>query len=163
MDWVWHKIDVLIAAIFVAVAAVTASQGHVFMSQYQARLGHDLQAARAQVADIRTGLRYKLMSDVVRTDLENTAQTRLREVNTAHTAIAEAGTVTRPFAFIRHRDPALMTATGQNFVPALPRDGSAVFYAFIGALIGFAIYEILKFPLALLLREPRRRRFRRKG
>lgn len=162
MEWVWRKIDVLIAAVFVAVAAVAASQGHAFMDQYEERLSRDLGQARTRVEELATGLRYKLMSDAVRTDLAAAAQERLARLDAAHDAIAGAFAVTRPFALIRHRDPALLAETRAGFVPRLPRGVDGALYAAVGALAGFALYEVLKLPLSILLREPRRRKFRRR-
>lgn len=161
MEWVWHKVDVLVAAVFVAGTSIAASQGHAFMTQYQERLGRDLEQARARVNEVKTGLRYKLMSDVVRTELETTAQTRFDQLNTAHSAIAGAG-ITKPYALMRHREPTLMAETERGFVPRPPRGAGGIFYATLGALIGFLVYEVLKFPLELLAR-PRQRKFRRRG
>lgn len=162
VEWVWRKIDVLVAAVFVAGAAIGASQGHAFMTQYQERLSRDLEQARARVNEIKTGLRYKLMSDVVRQELEAAAQTRFDRLNIAHTAIASAGPVLKPYALMRHREPQLMAETNDGFVPRVPRDGGGIFYTILGALVGFAVYEILKFPVTMVAR-PRQRKFRRRG
>jgi hypothetical protein len=162
VEWVWRKVDVLVAAVFVAGSSIAASQGHAFMTQYEERLGRDLEQARTRVNEIKTGLRYRLMSDVVRTELETTAQTRFEQLNTAHTAIAGAGPVTKPYALMRHREPTLMAETERGFVPRPPRGAGGVFYAALGALIGFLVYEVLKFPLGLLAR-PRQRKFRKRG
>ena len=161
MEWVWRKVDVLIAAVFVSVAALGASQGHAFMTQYQERLGRDLEQAQARLNDVKTGLRYKLMSDVVRTELEAAAQTRFDALNRAHTAIANAG-VAKPYALIRHREQRLVEETERGFVPRLPQNAGGIFFAVLGALIGFAAYEIVKFPVVLLAR-PRQRKFRRRA
>jgi hypothetical protein len=160
VEWFWSKIDGLIAAVFVAVAAIAASQGHTFMTQYEERLSRDLAQAQARLNEVKTGLRYKLMSDVVRSELETTAQTRFDQLNVAYTAIAGAS-ITKPYAVIRHREPRLVAETERTFVPRLPTGAGGVFYAVLGALIGFLAYEIVKFPVALLAR-PRQRKFRRR-
>jgi hypothetical protein len=161
VEWLLRKADVLIAAVFVAAAAVGASQGHAFMTQYEERLARDLGQARARVSEIRTGLRYKLMSDVVRGDLEAAAQTRFDRLNIAYSAIAGAG-VTKPYALARYREPRLVAETEGAFVPRLPRDTAGVLYTVLGALLGFLAYEIVKFPVVLSAR-PRQRKFRRRG
>ncbi len=161
VDWVWRKVDVLIAAVFVSVAALGASQGHAFMTQYQERLGRDLAQARVRLNDVQTGLRYKLMSDVVRAELEATAQTRFDHLNTAHSAIAGAG-VTKPYALARYKEDRLIAETERGFVPRLPQSFAGVFYALLGALAGFAVYEAVKFPVVLIAR-PRQRKFRRRA
>ena len=161
MEWIWRKIDVLAAAVFVAGAAITASQGHAYMVQYEEHLSRDLAQARVRVTDIKTGLRYKLMSDVVRTELEAAAQSRFDQLNVAHAAIAGAG-VTKPYAFARYREPGLIAETRRDFVPRLPRSAGGILIAVLAGLLGFVAYEILKFPVALLAR-PRQRKFRRRG
>lgn len=163
MEWLGQKIDVLIAAIFVAVAAVAASQGHAFLAQYQDRLAGDLGLARAHLEDVKTGLRYKLMSDVVRKELEDTAQARFDALSAAQSAFQTSGDLTRPWAFFRHRDQALVAETAEDFVPRLPQGSGAHLYVAVGALAGFVFYEILKLPLIFLVREPRRRKFRRRS
>ncbi len=161
MEWVWRKIDVLAAAVFIAGASVAASQGHAFMTQYQERLSRDLEQARARADEIKTGLRYKLMSDIVRAELEATAQARFDQLNTAHSAIAGAGMITKPLALARHREPHLVAETKRDFVPRAPRDASGIIYAVLGVALGFLAYEILKAPVGLLAR-PRQRKFRRR-
>jgi hypothetical protein len=161
VDWVWRKIDVLVAATFVAGASIAASQGHAFMTQYQERLSRDLEQARARVNEIKTGLRYKLMSDVVRTELETTAQTRFDQFNTAHTAIAGSG-IAKPFMLMRYREPRLIAETERTFVAQVPRTAGGIFYAALGAILGFVAYEVLKFPVGLIAR-PRTRKFRRRA
>lgn len=160
MEWVWRKIDVLVAAVFVAAGAIGASQGHAFMIQYEEHLGRDLEQARGRLAEVKTGLRYKLMSEVVRAELEATAQTRFDQLNIAHTSIAGASII-KPYALARHEEPALLAETERNFVPRLPNTPGGIFSAILGAVIAFAIYEILKLPLSLLA-QPRQRKFRRR-
>lgn len=162
MEWFWRKIDVLAAAGIVAAMAIAASQGHAFITQYQERLGRDLSEARARVDEIKTGLRYKLMSEVVRAELETAAQTRFGQLDTAHGAIAGSNAVTRPYAFVRYREPQLIADTEHAFIPRLPTDTSGILYTVLGAILGFLAYEIVKFPVTLLAR-PRQRKFRRRS
>jgi len=162
VEWIWRKVDILIAAVFVAVAAIGASQSHAYMVQYQERLSRDLSIARDRLQDIKTGLRYKLMSDVVRTELEANAQARFEQLDGAHSSIAGANVITKPFALLRHQDPALMADTGKTFVPRLPRSSGGIVYSALGVVLGFALYEALKFPVLFLARDSRRRKFRRR-
>jgi hypothetical protein len=39
----------------------------------------------------------------------------------------------------------------------------SIAFTIIGMIVGFAAYEVVKFPVVLLLREPRRRKFRKRG
>jgi hypothetical protein len=162
VDWFWRKIDVLVAAAFVAVGAIGASQGYAFMTQYEERLSRDLEQARSRVTEIKTGLRYRLMSDIVRTELETTAQTRFDQLNAAHGAISGAGAIIKPYALMRYREPRLLAETETGFTPRLPGGGGGLFYAVLGALLAFATYEIIKFPV-MMLAQPRTRKFRRRG
>ncbi|MGE4062601.1 MAG: DUF2937 family protein [Rhodospirillaceae bacterium] len=162
MEWFWRKVDVLIAAIFVAGMAVAASQGHAFMSQYEERLTRDLEQARARLNEVKTGLRYKLMSDVVRTELETTAQTRFNQLEAAHDAIAGSWAIAKPYALMRHREERLVAETERGFIPRMPRDAGGIFYTVFGALLGFVAYEIVRLPVTLLAR-PRQRKFRRRS
>lgn len=162
VTWVWRKADVLAAALFVAGAAIAGSQCHAFLEQYQERLARDHGQAKARIEEIKTGLRYKLMNDAVRTELETAAQTRFDQLNAAHIAIASAGALARPFAFVRHREPGLLAETERGFVPRMPQRAGAIFYTALGALVGFTVYELVKFPVMLLAR-PRQRKFRRRG
>lgn len=160
MDWVWRKIDVLIAAAFVSAAALGASQSHAFMTQYEERLGRELEQARVRLNEVKTGLRYKLMSDIVRAELEATAQSRFDQLNTAHTVISGASII-KPYALARHKEERLMEETRRGFVASLPQGPGGIIYAIVGAVVGFAIYEIIKLPVMLLVR-PRQRKFRRR-
>ena len=59
-DWFWQKVDVFIAAIFVAVAGIAACQGHEVMVQYIQRLATETNEARLHLLDTQTGLRYRV-------------------------------------------------------------------------------------------------------
>lgn len=160
MEWVWRKVDVLVAAAFVAAGAIGASQGHAFMIQYEEHLGRDLAQARSRLNDVKTGLRYKLMSEVVRGELEATAQTHFDQLNVAHTSIA-GSSILKPYALVRHQEPVLLAETERTFVPRLPTTIGGIFFAVLGAVIAFAIYEVIKLPVELVVR-PRQRKFRRR-
>ena len=163
MEWIARKLDALIAAIFVGVAAIAASQAQVFMVQYVQRLGGHLDEARAQLTSVETGLRYKLMSDAVRGELQADARHRVDVLQKSYDSIAHANVFAKPLALVRHPDMTLVTGTWHDFVPALPVTPESLAYVMIGVFAGFLVYEILKFPVVLLLREPRRRKFRRRA
>ena len=69
----------------------------------------------------------------------------------------------RPFAFLRHTDPAMVATTWRDFVPALPTNTGSIAYIAAGMILGFLAYEIVKLPVITLVQEPRRRKFRRRG
>ena len=92
------------------------------MTQYTQRLGGQLDEARAQLTAVETGLRYKLMSDTVRGELEDRAQLnwRVAVLQRAYDSVAHANLVSRPVALMRHGDPSMMKSTWHDYVPALP-------------------------------------------
>jgi hypothetical protein len=162
VDWIWRRIDTFLGAVVVALAGAAASQGYAFMAQYIARLGAALNAAKAQLASVNSGLRYQLMSETVQKELKAEAEARVKTLQDAYHAIADANVLIKPFALWRRADPAMTEATWQSFVPALPQTSEAIVYVVIAMILGFALYEIAKLPL-LLLAEPRQRKFRRRG
>jgi len=162
LEWIAHKIDTFIAAIVIAVFAVAASQSQAFIVQYTQRLGGHLDEARAHLSQVQTGLRYRLMSDTVRGELETDAKHRTSELQAAYDSIAKANAFAKPIALIRHADPTMLRGTWRDFVPALPLSSESIVYVFVGMLLGFVIYELIKAPL-VLISAPRRRKFRRRG
>ena len=133
------------------------------MVQYIQRLGAQVDEARDHLADVRTGLRYRVMGDTVRAELEAKAQGTFNTLKREQDAVVGADPITRPVAFALHRDPAILANTRRAFRPALPATVGAALYALIGMVVGFIAYEAIKFPVVFLVREPRRRKFRRRG
>jgi hypothetical protein len=162
VDWIAHKLDTFLAAVVIAFAAIAVWQGQAFMTEYQRRLGGQLSEARSQVTAIQTGLRYKLMSDTVRGEIEHNAAARAQALQASYDTVAKTNLITRPIALARHGDPALLEGTWRSFAPTLPVSGDAIAYIVIGTLIGFIVYEAIKLPLLLIL-QPKRRRFRKRG
>ncbi len=163
MFWVLNKIDLLLGASIAACAAMAASQTQAIIDQYVQRLGGHLDEARLNLDRIVNGVRYQTMSEAVRSEIETDARLRVEELNTAYTAIVESGVVTRPLVFLRHADDAILTATLSNFVPAIPLDANALIYSFIGIVIALIVYETVKLPLKIVIGQPRRRRFKKRG
>lgn len=161
-DWFWQKVDVFVAAIFVAVAGIAACQGHEVMVQYLQRLSTEVNEARLHVIDTQTGLRYRVMGDQARAELEADAKTRFNVLNHALDSVAHANPLLRPLALVKTHDGETLSETWREFRPTVPATAGGAVYAFIGMLIGFAIYEVIKLPI-LVVRQSRRRRFRRRG
>jgi hypothetical protein len=162
LEWIARKIDTLLAAVVIALAAVAASQSQAFIVQYTQRLGGHLDEARAHLSQVQTGLRYRLMSDTVRGELETDAKHRTAELQAAYDSIAKANSFAKPVALIRHADPTMLRGTWRDFVPALPLTPESFVYVLVGMLLGFIVYEVVKAPFALVL-SPRRRKFRKRG
>ncbi len=162
MEWIGRKLEIFLGAIFVALAAIAASQAHAFIVHYVRRVGWHLDEARAQLTSVETGLRYKLMSDPVRGELVAEARQRVDLLQRAYDNLTDANLFTKPLALIRRADPTMMAGAWKDFVPTLPVTVESIIYAIAGMVLGFVLYEAVKFPVLLALREPRRRKFRRR-
>jgi hypothetical protein len=161
--WLWQKIDVFLAAAVIAVGGLLACQGHTFMAQYVEHLGREVREAGAHLADTQSGLRYRVMGETVRAELEAKAQKRYTALKRSEESIVGANVLTRPLLYAAYRDPDVAADTKRDFKPELPSSAGSIAYVVLGMLVGFIVYEIVKFPVMMLLREPRRRRFRRRG
>jgi hypothetical protein len=163
VEWIARKLDTFLAAVVIAVAAIAACQSQAFVIQYLHRLNGELTAARTELADIQSGLRYQLMSDTVRKEIETAARTRAQALQSSYDSVADTNLFVRPLVLARSGDRTLMETTRRDFVPALPVTPGSIAFAVAGMIIGFAAYEVVKFPVVMLLREPRRRKFRKRG
>lgn len=163
MEWIAHKLDTFLAAVVIAAVAIAACQSQAFIIQYLSRQSSQLAAAKVELANVETGLRYKLMSDTVRKEIETDARTRAQALQASYDSVAHGNLFARPLILARTGDRNLMEATWRGFVPALPVTLGSMVFTVVGMVIGFLIYEAIKFSFALLLREPKRRKFRRRG
>lgn len=163
VTWLFHKVDMVIGACLAAAAAMAASQFQAVIDQYLQRLGGHLDEAKLNLDRILNGVRYQTMSDTVRTELETDARLRVSELQGAYDAISQSGFLSQPFAFLRHADESILNGTLNDFVPAIPVDISALSYSLLGIFAVLIAYEIVKLPLTLVVNQPRRRRFKKKG
>lgn len=163
MEWIAHKLDTFLAAVVIAVIAIGACQSQAFIIQYLHRLNGQLGAAKVELAGIETGLRYKLMSETVRKEIEATARGRAQALQGSYDSLAHTPLFVRPLVMARSGDRSLMETTWRGFVPALPVTPGSVAFTIVGMVIGFLIYEAVKFPFVLLIREPKKRKFRKRG
>ncbi|TAL01869.1 MAG: DUF2937 family protein [Rhodospirillaceae bacterium] len=163
VSWFWQKLDLFLAATVIALAGVAASQGHEVIVQYIQQLDARVDQARDHLTDVQTGLRYRVMGDTVRAELEAEAQGIFNTLKQKQDAVVGANALTRPVALARHRDKAILANTWHGFRPALPTTAGAALYAVIGMILGFIAYEAIKVPIMFIVREPRRRKFRRRG
>lgn len=160
MSWIWRKLDTFLGAMVIALTGITASQGQTFITQYLQRLGGHLGEAETQLAAIQTELRYKLMDETVRVELEANAQSRVSDLQNAYDGIINANIFMRPFTFFGHAESAIVAGTWDGFMPALPLDTASIIYVFMGMVLGFLIYEFMKLPTFVFKHRSTRRRFR---
>jgi hypothetical protein len=163
MDWLWSRIDRLLGAAAVAAGALGGSQLHPILTQYIAHAAENLAKAQAHLLAVQTGLKYQVMAESVRGELLTEANQAVAVLKTIHDPVALANMVTKPFVLWRRADPALFDTTLDRLVPALPASGEAIVYTVAGALLGFVLYELLRWPVVVMLTEPPKRRFRRKS
>jgi hypothetical protein len=163
MSWFGEKVDSFLAAVFIAVFGIAGSQGQAFAVQYIQRLGGHLDEARDHLADVQTGLRYRVMGDTVRGELEAEAKGRVAVLDLAYTKVKGANVLTRPIAILRYGEPSILAGTERDFVPALPGSRDGIIYTVFGMIAGFVLYEILRLPVMAILRAPPRRKFRKRG
>ena len=163
MDWILRKLDSFIGALVIGASGITASQAQAFMVQYIQRLGGHLDEAKSTLNNIQHGLRYQLMSDTVRKELETDALARVKQLQDAYHAIADANLLVKPLALLRHADPTILEGTWRDFVPALSASSETFVYVAAAMILGFLVYEVVKLPLLALLSTPERRKFRRRS
>jgi hypothetical protein len=162
LDWLIDRLDRLLAGICIAVAGLAAAQVAPFAAQYIARGSAEVARAEARLADVETGLRYQTLAEQVRVELLAEAQRNLSQAAAARDAVSDTLPLAYPYALWRSADPNLRAATWNGFTPALPHGAWAIVLTVLGALIGFSLYETVKWPVVALLRAPRRR-FKKRG
>jgi len=162
LTWFFQTLDRFLAGAWIALFALAAAQVEPFAAQYAARSAAALAKAEAHLADVQTGLRFQTMAAAARAELEARAREALADAKSDHAAVTEALPLLYPLALARNADAELRAATWNNFTPALPASVWAVALTVLGAMIGFAAYEAVKWPVLALLRTPRRR-FKKRG
>src|SRR5579871_6285261 len=128
----------------IVVAGIAAAEGHEVMVQYIQRLGAEVSRAQDHLTDVRTGLRYRVMGDTVRTEAETEARGIFDTLKHEQDAIVGANPFIRPLAFARYRNKTILADTWRGFKPALPATIGAALYALAGAIVGFIVYEVVK-------------------
>lgn len=162
MSWLLRKVDNFLAAIIGASTGMVASQVHAFITQYLQTLGGRLNEARLSLDDMQNGLHYTVMSPEVESVFLHDARTRVVELQSAYTAIAESNLLIRPISILNNADKSIVSRTISDFVPALPFDTSSIAYMFIGIILAFILYAAAKLLVRVLISHSRRRRFRKR-
>jgi hypothetical protein len=163
VDWFLDHLDRLCAGLCIALVGIIASQVMPFSTQYMARTSADLRQAEARVNDINTGVRYQSLAEPVRGELLTQATTQVEAARQAHSALNERTPLTYPWALWQWADPTVREAIWAAYIPQLPMQPWAITFTVLGALIGYVLYEIVKWPIVTVLRAPRRRFKKRSG
>lgn len=159
MSWVLRKLDSLGGAVMAAAGGMVLSQAPAFFVQYLQRLGGHLDEARMAVTSAGTlpgapGAPPPEALDVLTARL----QARVDHLAQVYQAVSDAGPWTRPFAFLRHADWAIVDKTLEHFQPALPLTGAGLSYLALGLVLGLVAFELVKLPFALAGGRPHRKR-----
>ena len=147
IDWLVEKADRLAGTIFAAIVGVAASQLQAFVQAYLQRLGGHLDEARRMARELESQGSAGAAGDAPPAEQVTTMLTqRIAELESAIRAIEQANPYMKPIAFFTHMDAEIAAAAGLNFVPALPLDPPGITYALAGAVLGWVVWELLKWP-----------------
>jgi len=158
MRWAWAKILTLIGAAIAAVFAAGSVQGPAFVQAYLQRLGGHIDEARRTVEELRNGaVSRSVTDDGSRERLVEAFTARLAELEASRDAILNAHPLWQPLAMARQADRDIASATADAFTPAMPLDPNSLIYAVIGLALGWAIWELLQWPVKARARKRRAR------
>jgi len=158
MRWARAKILTLIGAAIAAVFAAGSAQGPAFVQAYLQRLGGHIDEARRTVEELRNGaVSRSVTDDGSRERLVEAFTARLAELEASRDAILNAHPLWQPLAMARQADRDIASATADAFTPAMPLDPNSLIYAVIGLALGWAIWELLQWPVKARVRKRRAR------
>lgn len=159
MRWAWAKFLALIGAGVAAVCAAGTAQGPAFVQAYLQRLGGHIDEARRTVFELREGAMSRAVpDDAARERLLDAFTARLADLEASRDAIVNAHPLLRPIAMAQEADRDIAVATADVFTPAMPLDPNSLIYAAIGLVLGWAIWELVQWPVKARLRRQRQRR-----
>ena len=158
MRWAWAKILTLIGAAIAAVFAAGSAQGPAFVQAYLQRLGGHIDEARRTVEELRNGaVSRSVTDDGSRERLVEAFTARLAELEASRDAILNAHPLWQPLAMARQADRDIASAMADALTPAMPLDPNSLIYAVIGLALGWAIWELLQWPVKARVRKRRAR------
>jgi hypothetical protein len=156
MGWIRKKLDSMAGTVIAIISGLASLQLPAFINAYLQRLGGHLDEARLGLAAIKTGRAGTIAEEAsYRERLAATAQERIDYLETAQSAIAQAGSFEKPLKFFTHMDNDIAYATAQSFTPALPLDLPSLIFAVLGIVVGWLLWGTIKMPVRLLRRKKR--------
>jgi hypothetical protein len=157
MGWIRKKLDSLAGTVTAIITGLASLQLPSFINAYLQRLGGHLDEARLGLVAIKSGGTGQTAEALALHErLEASAQARIDFLETAQSAITEAGSFERPIIFFTHMDSDIALATAQSFTPALSLDLPSLIFAILGIVVGWLIWGCIKAPARLLHRKDRR-------
>lgn len=162
MRWAWAKIVAIIGAGVAAVFAAASAQGPAFVQAYLQRLGGHIDEARRTVSEVQNGAAGRTVTDDgSRERLVEVFSARVAELEASRAAIIDAHPLWRPVVMATEADPEIARATADAFTPAMPLDPTSLIYAGVGLVLGWAVWELVQWPVKARLRRQRARRLMR--
>ena len=159
MGWAWAKTLALFGAGVAAVFAASSAQGPAFVQAYLQRLGGHIDEARRTVSELRDGATGRVVTDErSRERLVEAFGARLSDLEASRAAILDAHPLWRPVVMTMEADPEIAATTMEAFTPTLPLDLNSLVYAAIGLAIGWAVWELLQWPVKRWIRKRRGQR-----
>ncbi|MDA1132950.1 MAG: DUF2937 family protein [Proteobacteria bacterium] len=146
MTWLLRRLDSFVSTLFAALAGIAASQFLSFVQQYRQRLGGHLAEAQFNVRQTMDGPVYRGMDAEAQRQLLGPLVGRVNDLNDANTALATARPWELPWAFLQAADWEIASGALADFQPALPVDAASLLYTAAGLLLGWAVYDLLKWP-----------------
>lgn len=150
MNWLLGRLDRLIGTVIGAFSGLAASQTQAYIQAYLQRLGGHIDEARATYQKLQTGEFLPGTDGPAQERIAAAFGRRADDLTQAYSAIANADVFERPWQFIAHMDRAIAEATLTSFTPALPLDTASLVFALAGVVLGWLLYEVVKFPLRLV-------------
>jgi hypothetical protein len=159
MRWACAKIVTLFGAGVAAVFAAGGAQGPALVQAYLQRLGGHIDEARRTVSELRDGATARVVTDDgSRERLVDAFTIRLNDLEASRAALTDAHPLWRPVTMGLQADREIARATMDAFTPAMPLDFASLVYAGLGLALGWAVWELLQWPVKARIRKRGRQR-----
>ena len=150
MGWIRKKLDSLAGTVVAVITGLASWQLPAFIHAYMQRLGGHLDEARLGLVVLKSDQAGKFAEEtVLRERLAATAHERIDYLETAQSAITQAGAFEKPVLFFAHMDSDIALATARSFTPALPLDLPSLIFAALGIVVGWMVWGVIKAPARL--------------
>ncbi|MEM1081620.1 MAG: DUF2937 family protein [Pseudomonadota bacterium] len=155
MSWLSRKLDNLGSAAAGAVGGISLSQAPAFTQAYLQRLGGHIDEARLTVEGVASGVILPWLVAAERDQAVAELSLRLTQLEQFQLELLDSSALLRPLTLIRAGEWSIAERTLADFVPAIPLDPASLTWTAVGVILALLIYELIKAPLALLIRSPR--------
>lgn len=165
---IWKAIDTLLDRLSAVVGAFLFAQAPEFFQQYLQRLGGHVDELKKQMVQLsyfssKSGksLQEYIHKFIHHSDSDVVEQgkfmqalwSRYDHLRKGWEALSDASLFTRPFKYLWYGDTEIISATYATYKPAVAFTYEGLFYAFLGAFIGYGCYNGLKLFLTFIYRK----------